>query len=397
MLYKVLTMMLFVIPSRALKVSISKTSPLNGLKYSDPVLLPTLKLPVWPVWSGALAQILEWIGQSRFAEKLLATVGGRVVPMQLSDFELSPFLLLAHHSHSFMPLDPFRFITKLLLPEGFPAHPHAGFDTVTITMQGGLKHRDSEAIQMNYGDGDTQWMRAGRGVIHEEMWNTGDYWKFQRIEIFQLWVNLRRVSKNKAPLCDVLRDETIPSYEAIDGVKVRVICGELEHEGLTVATGPGGRIADSPLCLSQVSLAPRTSVSLTLPPQATAAMYIRRGTLLNKDAALSFNAHSLLRYPTEDRSVSCSRCIKIESGAEGLEALLLLGEPIVEPVVWSGPVVEADEMAFRVSSAVFNAVNQAAGFWDYQISDADWRKHVATLDLQGIIKSAKRISDDDNK
>lgn len=76
-----------------------------------------------------------------------------MVPMQLSDANLSPFLLLAHHTHSFMPLDPFREATKLFLPEGFPAHPHSGFDTVTYCIQGGLRHRDSEGVQMTYGNG----------------------------------------------------------------------------------------------------------------------------------------------------------------------------------------------------------------------------------------------------
>lgn len=107
--------------------------------------------------------------------------------MDLASPETSPFLLLVHHTHSFMPLDPLRLATSLFLPEGFPAHPHSGFDTVTYCIEGGLRHRDSEGLKMTYGDGDTQWMRAGRGVIHEEMWDTGGYWNFKKIEIFQLW------------------------------------------------------------------------------------------------------------------------------------------------------------------------------------------------------------------
>lgn len=81
--------------------------------------------------------------------------------MSLSESPLSPFLLLAHHCHSFTPLDPFRAITNLILPEGFPAHPHSGFDTVTYCLEGGLRHRDSEGLGMAYGDGEVQWMRAG--------------------------------------------------------------------------------------------------------------------------------------------------------------------------------------------------------------------------------------------
>jgi redox-sensitive bicupin YhaK (pirin superfamily) len=62
---------------------------------------------------------------------IVNNVGGRVVPMQLLGENASPFLLLAHHSHSFCKLDPVRYLSRLVLPEGFPAHPHSGFDTGT--------------------------------------------------------------------------------------------------------------------------------------------------------------------------------------------------------------------------------------------------------------------------
>lgn len=148
----------------------------------------TLKLPVWPVWSGVIAQIFDWIGAFQVSEWIQSTIGGRVIPISLNEFRVSPFLLLVHHSHSFTPLDPFRAITKLLLPEGFPAHPHAGFDTVTYCIDGGLAHRDSEAFKMSYGDGDIQWMRAGKGVIHEEMWDLQDAdWSHKRIGTFNIY------------------------------------------------------------------------------------------------------------------------------------------------------------------------------------------------------------------
>jgi len=65
-----------------------------------------------------------------------------------------------------MPLDPFRAFTKFILPEGFPAHPHSGFGTLTYTINGGLKHRDSEGLAMTYKNGDAQWMKAGRGKAY---------------------------------------------------------------------------------------------------------------------------------------------------------------------------------------------------------------------------------------
>jgi hypothetical protein len=95
-----------------------------------PNILPVTKLPVWPVYGGVFAQLSDWLGgKNILTDKILDSIGGRVVPMTLSDANLSPFLLLVHHCHSFLPFDPVRAITRLILPEGFPAHPHSGFST----------------------------------------------------------------------------------------------------------------------------------------------------------------------------------------------------------------------------------------------------------------------------
>ena len=56
----------------------------------------------------------------------------------------------------------------------------------------------SVGVRMSYADGDVQWMRAGRGVIHEEMWDLRESdWAHKKIEIFQLWVNLPSKSKSR--------------------------------------------------------------------------------------------------------------------------------------------------------------------------------------------------------
>ena len=99
-----------------------------------------------------------------------------------------------HHRHGFDFWDPIRPIFRAVLPEGFPAHPHIGFETVTMTMRGGLSHRDSTGVKQCYSDGDVQWLTAGRGVLHEEMWWWRDQDSLQRgeCELYQLWLNLPR-------------------------------------------------------------------------------------------------------------------------------------------------------------------------------------------------------------
>lgn len=117
-----------------LLTSTSSTSSTNTIK-AKAFLRSQLKLPVWPVYGGVIAQVLDWMGLYAASDRVLSFIGGRVVPIPLSDEELSPFLLLVHHTHSFMPFDPIRPITKLIIPEGFPAHPHSGFGTLTFALR----------------------------------------------------------------------------------------------------------------------------------------------------------------------------------------------------------------------------------------------------------------------
>ena len=52
---------------------------------------------------------------------------------------------------------------------GFPQHPHRGFETVTVVRRGLLDHSDSLGATARYGRGDVQWLTAGRGILHAEM------------------------------------------------------------------------------------------------------------------------------------------------------------------------------------------------------------------------------------
>lgn len=185
---------------------------LAALPYCTPLLLspqPFLaslsappRLPVWPVFPGVVLSALDLLGQGPLARRLEDEgVGGRVAPMQLPP-EASPFVLLVHHRHRFNSRQPVRPLSRLLLPEGFPAHPHRGFETVTMCLKGGMVHRDSLGLKQSYGEGrggDTQWLTAGGGLLHEEMWN-GD----EEQELYQLWVDLPARSKLDPPSLSVL-------------------------------------------------------------------------------------------------------------------------------------------------------------------------------------------------
>lgn len=175
---------------------------------------------------------------------------------------------------------------------------------------------------MSYGNGDVQWMRAGRGVIHEEMWDLSDAdWTHRRIEIFQLWVNLPKRSKGMEPSLHLLRNQDIPNIDCGNGVSVKVISGSLLNsdsssppssssslllksslqsedsiEGEKIISrrkeenqdedlfpgivGPGSAVSESPVSILHVNLAKSNSaINLNIDRDCTATVYVRRGSL----------------------------------------------------------------------------------------------------------------------
>ena len=146
---------------------------------------------------------------------------------------------------------------------------------------------------MSYSDGDVQWMRAGRGVIHEEMWDLREAdWAHKRIEIFQLWVNLPKKSKGLDPSLHHLKCENIPNVSCGNGVSVKVICGTLldssthtiEGDLGAEITGPGSAVSESPVSILHLTMeTARSAVTLNVEESCTVTAYVRRGSLMMTD------------------------------------------------------------------------------------------------------------------
>jgi redox-sensitive bicupin YhaK (pirin superfamily) len=228
--------------------------------------------------------------------------------------------------------------------------------------------------------------------MHEEMWDTGPNWGFKKIELFQLWVNLKTKSKNNEPLCQVLQANSVPVCTSANGASLKVLCGEVECDDV-LFTGPGSQVADSPMVIAHVLIPPQQRVLLEAPAMSSALVYIRKGSMVNRsdDLSESFQKYDLLSYKDNSNSLETPMMIDLLSGDSGVEALVLLAEPLNEPVIMGGPMVESTEIGYELSRRVFNTVNEEKGYWDHQITDEDWLKHIRKLDLQGIIRSIKNI------
>jgi redox-sensitive bicupin YhaK (pirin superfamily) len=226
--------------------------------------------------------------------------------------ELSPFLLLDYAApYSFPPGDERR---------GVGAHPHKGFETVTVVYQGELEHRDSSGGGGTIGPGDVQWMTAGNGIVHEEFHSQEFTREGGTLQMAQLWVNLRARDKSAKPGYQTLLKAQIPSVALPgDAGTVRVIAGEY-------AGHKGPATTFSPINLWDVTLRAGKSAELPLPDGHTTALLVLNGK------AGEAREGDLLIFARSGEGITVS-------AAADAQLLVVSGEPIDEPIAGHGPFV----------------------------------------------------------
>jgi quercetin 2,3-dioxygenase len=231
--------------------------------------------------------------------------------------ELSPFLLLDYAApHDFSPSHERR---------GVGAHPHKGFETVTVVYQGELEHRDSSGGGGRIGPGDVQWMTAGRGIIHEEFHAPEFTRRGGPMQMVQLWVNLRARDKGAEPGYQTLLNAEIPNVTLSAGAgSVRVIAGEFGET-------PGVARTFSPINLWDVSLVAGKSAEFSIPVGHTCTFLVLRGEVTVGAGEKASEGDLAIFGRGGDRIV-------LESPT-GAQLLVMTGEPFDEPIVGHGPFV----------------------------------------------------------
>jgi redox-sensitive bicupin YhaK (pirin superfamily) len=220
---------------------------------------------------------------------------------------------------------------------GFPQHPHRGFETVTIVRKGFIDHSDSLGATARFGSGDVQWLTAGGGIVHCEMFPLLQQEQPNPLELFQIWLNLPGKDKLVEPHFSMLWDKTIPRASFLDEqgreTQVTVIAGRL---GDAIAPPPPPHSwasrADADVAIWSLRLAPKALFSL--PPTLASTvrtLYFFRGASLQLDGEW-LSTHSAVQ-------VRSDRQIILENGPVESELLMLQGRPIGEPVAQHGPFV----------------------------------------------------------
>lgn len=220
---------------------------------------------------------------------------------------------------------------------GFPAHPHRGFETVTAVLKGFVDHSDSHGEAGRYGDGDVQWMTAGSGLQHSEMFPLLNQDKPNPLELFQIWLNLPKAKKFCTPYFAMLWADKIPTYTEQDmngkTTKVTVIAGRIKNV-VAPAPAPDSWAAD-PANEVGIWIIKMPANAIWSIPQASTG--VNRKLYFYVGSGIQVDGLNIPIYNSAD--LKADRDVKIVNSSEEAYILLLTGKPIDEPVVQQGPFV----------------------------------------------------------
>lgn len=236
----------------------------------------------------------------------------------------------------FIIKDGYRMYHGRTVP-GFPGHPHRGFETITVVRKGVVDHADSLGAAGRYGYGDVQWMTAGRGVQHSEMFPLVRQDQKNPLELFQIWLNLPASHKMVEPHFKMLWGEEIPHFvhTNADGHKatVEIIAGEI---GMLKAPSPPPNSwaaqKDHEVAVWNIKLDPGAAWSL---PKASRG--VNRTLYYYTGDHLQINGQSIPSYHSV--KVEADMDLRLEAGASEARLLMLQGRPIAEEVIQYGPFV----------------------------------------------------------
>jgi redox-sensitive bicupin YhaK (pirin superfamily) len=220
---------------------------------------------------------------------------------------------------------------------GFPAHPHRGFETVTVVRKGLIDHSDSLGAAARYGRGDVQWLTAGKGVVHSEMFPLLETAAPNPLELFQIWLNLPASAKMSEPHFTMFWSDEIPRHVETDaqgrGTEIAVIAGRLHDTPLAPPPDSWAAREESDVAIWTIRMAP--GARWTLP--AAKGEGTRRSLYFFKGASLSVGGREIDSHAAIE--LRGDTAAELANGREAAEFLLLQGKPIGEPVAQHGPFV----------------------------------------------------------
>jgi quercetin 2,3-dioxygenase len=260
---------------------------------------------------------------------------------------------------------------------GFPRHPHRGFETITIAREGYIDHSDSMGATARFGQGDVQWMTAGAGVVHAEMFPLVHQEQPNPTELFQIWLNLPKSHKMVKPYFTMFWHEQIPKHvhknTAGAQAELAVIAGTF-HDMLPLPPPPNSWAsqAQSNVAIWTIKLQAYAEIDLPAVPSGShRVIYFFKGKdlfLSTIDDSTSTQHSGNERLLVDHIALSTyPHKIRLHNVDQEAELLILQGSPLKEPVVQHGPFVMNTKEEIR--QAINDYQKTQFGGWPWQKND----------------------------
>ena len=298
---------------------------------------------------------------------------------------LDPFLFCAFHQDHFPPgnanlgphqaflegrmrgndftkRDGFRMYHGQQVP-GFPGHPHAGFETITLVERGYVDHSDSLGAKGRFGFGDVQWMTAGKGVLHSEMFPLVNQDEDNPLLLFQIWLNLPKRSKKVEPHFKMYWNELIPIEEVVSPngkkSKVKIIAGKLcKTKALPPTPDSFAANEENQVNVWRISMEEGAVFQLPKNTQPTnRVLYFFEGGKIEINQSEISSGQYIGLDAQQETELSCV------SGAA--EFLFLEAMPINEPVLQRGPFVASSPQ--EMNDFIMDYQQTEYGGWPFDV------------------------------
>lgn len=248
---------------------------------------------------------------------------------------------------------------------GFPSHPHRGFETITVVEKGLVDHADSQGAAGRYGNGDVQWMTAGSGLQHSEMFPLLNENKENPCELFQIWLNLPKANKFAEPHFAMHWQEKIPVLSVgIDNeskTEIKLISGNLMgSKSLPPAPDSWANIPENEVVIAVVTMEPNAVWTIpSASEEATRTLYFFQGSSIEIENQKIYIDHSIQLKGNGD--------VEIRNGSRESRLLFLQGKPINESVVQYGPFVMNSDL--EIQQAMNDYQKTRFGGWPWPRQD----------------------------
>ena len=323
---------------------------------------------------------------------------------------LDPFLFCAHHNDAypqgndelgpaaaltgrnigmdFDGIDGWNMYHGATVP-GFPQHPHRGFETVTIVRRGLIDHSDSLGAAARFGRGDVQWLTAGRGVVHSEMFPLLNSDAPNPLELFQIWLNLPASDKLTDPYFTMIWADDIPHVVHTDDLErvteVSIVAGHFPGlakdaaDAKPLPTPPPNSWAaraeaDVAIWLIRMDAHAVFELPAAVGPDTTRTLYSFEGATLDVDGTtVDRNTAAAVRADVN---------IMLTAGDDEVELLVLQGRPIGEPVEKYGPFVMNTQAELEQAFSDYRATQFGGWPWpsDDPVHDRDAQRFARHAD-----------------